>query len=72
MKQLVMIDTKTKIGKSISALLQTLSADNKSISFLTDKEIEEKEEKVLAAMIEKGMKSGKANKKDLFKTLGVE
>jgi len=72
MKQLVEIDTRTKIGKSVASLLQTLSAESKSIHFLTDKEADAKEDIVLAAMIEKGLKSGKANKRDLFKTLGIE
>ncbi|HRO41301.1 MAG TPA: hypothetical protein PL009_00600 [Flavipsychrobacter sp.] len=72
MKQLVEIDTGTKIGKSIASLLQTLSTENKSIHFLTDKELEAKEDMVLATMIKNGIKSGKASKKTLFKTLGIE
>lgn len=70
MKQVVMIDTDTEIGKNISALLHTLSTNSKAISFLSEEELEDLEDKVLGTMMYESMKSGKADKQDLLKLLG--
>lgn len=72
MKQIIMIDTNTDVGKSITQLLATLSDKNRSILFLTDKEVQQKEDIVLKAMIDKGLKSGKANKEKFFSYLGIK
>lgn len=72
MKQVVLIDTDTEIGKSVVGLLGVLAHNNSSISFLTEKEMEEKEDAVLAEMIKHGIESGKGDKKELFNYLDIK
>jgi len=72
MKQIVIIDTKTEIGKSVVELLGVLAHNNSSISFLTDEEIEKKEDEVMAEMIRTGIESGKGDKNELFEYLDIK
>ncbi len=72
MKQVVLIDTDTEIGKSVAGLLGVLAYNNSSITFLTEKETEEKEDAVMAEMIKYGIESGKGDKNELFDYLDIK
>ena len=72
MKQLVQIDTDTEIGKRVVGLLGVLAHDTGSISFLTEREMEDKEDAVIGEMIKDGMESGKGDKNELFNYLDIK
>ena len=71
MERIVSINDSTSKGKMLLSLLKEFIG-SKSVTFLTEEELEEKEDKVLLKMMEDGRKSGKADTKKVLKKLGIK
>ena len=71
MKQIIAIDTSLPKGQMLLELLKEFK-NSKFVTFLTESALEEKEDKVLLDVMEKGRKSGKADTKTVLKKLSVK
>jgi hypothetical protein len=68
MKYFIEIDDRSKTGKNLLSLIKTLSGKEAGIDFIRDT-VEDKE---LVRLMKSGVKSGLADKKSVFKKLGIE
>lgn len=70
MKQIISIDSGSKKGQRLIALLQEFR-NSKYVEFLTETEIETHEDAVMLKMIGEGIESGLADTETVLKKLGI-
>ncbi len=68
MKHFIEIDDRKKTGKNLLSLIKTLSGKSSGIDFISNT-VEDKE---LVRLMNAGIKSGMADKKNVLKKLGIE
>lgn len=69
MKHTLIIDDSTSIGKHLLGIIKSIKANSKAVTFISE---EEAEDNAIAKMIDKGLKSGLANKSVVLKKLGLK
>lgn len=69
MKHTLVIDDSTSIGKHLLGIIKSIKTSTKAVTFISEGQAEEN---AIALMIDKGLKTGLANKNSVLKKLKLK